>query len=345
MKITQAKSLYKYLKFIGLGFLLISSLILLTLYVFGRSYSNNTRNVKNKHGVSFSARQAENFNLNPDEVLQALLDDAGFRRFRLMSYWSDIEKVRGVYDYSELDKQISEISKRDGEITLSIGLRQPRWPECFVPDWAKTLKITEYRNELDAFIKETVDRYSDNKYIVSWQLENEFHLNVFGNCPDHSRRRLIEEFQFVKSLDNTRPIIMTLSNNYFGFPTGDPRPDVFGVSIYSKVYESRFLNNYVAYPFPGWYYAGRAGITKYLTDRDSFIHELQLEPWGPKAIWEMNLEEQDKSMDTARIERQIDFAESTGMYPIDLWGGEWWYWRKKIHNDSNAWNAVKSRVK
>lgn len=262
-----------------------------------------------------------------------------------MSYWADIEKEKGIFNYAELDRQINEISKRDGEITLAIGLRQPRWPECFIPKWAENLSLEEYRRELDIFIKETVNRYKNNKNIVSWQLENEFHLNVFGKCPDHSRRRLIEEYQLVKNLDAKRPLIMTLSNNYFGFPTGDPRPDLFGVSIYSKVFESRYLNDYVTYPFPSWYYAGRAGITKFLTGRDSFIHELQLEPWGPRDIWEMTLEEQDKSMGIKRIERQLNFAEETGMYPIDLWGSEWWYWRKNTMNDPSAWDAVKSRVK
>lgn len=337
----------KYAKFIKklLWFLLaLIALSLLTIFLFYRDYKNDSQNEKIKYGVSFSARQAENFNLNPDEVLTALLDDAGFKRFRLMSYWSDIELQKGNYDFSELDNQINEVTKRGGEISLAIGLRQPRWPECFVPEWAKNMTIDEYKDSLYEFIKVTVGRYKSNPAIISWQLENEFHLNVFGKCPDHNRRRLIEEYWLVKNLDQSRPIVMTLSNNYFGFPVNDPRPDIFGVSIYSKVYESRFLNRYVVYPFPSWYYGGRAAITKFLTGRDSFIHELQLEPWGPNSIWEMSTEEQDKSMDAKRISRQLNFAGSTGMRTIDLWGGEWWYWRYKVLNDSQPWNIVKGKI-
>lgn len=344
MKKNYTVQIKKYLKISLFALFAIFFSSLLIIYIFGYTYSNNKRDVPNRFGVSFSSRQAEKFNLNPDDVLRALLDDAGIKRFRLMSYWADIEKERGVFDYSELDKQINEIVKRNGEITLAIGLRQPRWPECFIPAWAESLPLSDYRKELDLFIKETVNRYKDNKSVTSWQLENEFHLDVFGKCPDHSRRRLIEEYQLVKSLDTTKPIIMTLSNNYFGFPTGDPRPDQFGVSVYTKVFEGRYLNNYFTYPFPSWYYSGRSGITKFLTGKDSFIHELQLEPWGPKDIWEMSLEEQDKSMGIKRIERQLDFAEDTGMYPIDLWGSEWWYWRKYIQNDPQPWEAVKQRL-
>ena len=318
--------------------------ILLTLFIFSKKYTSNHKTEKLTYGITFSAKQAQNFGLESDKVLESLLDDIGFRRFRLMSYWDDIEKIRGSYDYSVLDSQIATIKKRGGMVTLAIGLRQPRWPECFIPNWASNLKIEDYRNDLDNFIMNTVNRYKNDPSVLSWQLENEFHLDVFGACPDHSRRRLIEEYGLVNSGGNSKPIILTLANNYFGFPVGDPRPDLFGVSIYSRVFESRFLKKYISYPFPSWYYSGRAGITETLTGRQSFIHELQLEPWGPKPIWDMPVDEQNKSMDDKSIEKQLSFADNTGMKPIDLWGAEWWYWRKNIKNDPSLWNAVKSHV-
>lgn len=333
-----------YLKWLLVSLLLLVVVSLMFLFLMSKKYTHDHKNDKTQFGVTYSARQAEKFNLNPDEVLNALLDDAGFRRFRLMSYWNDIETTKGQYNYNQLDAQIKAVEKRGGTVTLAIGLRQPRWPECFLPDWTTNLSINDYRKELDDFIAKTVNRYKDNKTIVSWQLENEFHLNVFGICSDHSRRRLIEEYQLVKSIDKSKPVIMSLANNYFGFPVGDPRPDQFGVSIYSKVYESRFLKKYFTYPFPNWYYGGRAGVTELLTGRASMIHELQLEPWGPKDITEMDTAEQYKSMDVKRIKRQLEFAESTGMKTIDLWGGEWWYWRKVTFNDPAPWETVKSHI-
>jgi len=318
--------------------------ILLILFTAGQKFKHDNRNENLVFGVSFSARQVEKFGLNPDEVLNALIYDAGFKRFRLMSYWSDIEKTKGVYDFSELDRQIDTIKKANGEVTLAIGLRQPRWPECFAPSWTKNEAITEYRDDLNNFIKETMGRYKDNPTIESWQLENEFHLDVFGNCPDHSRQRLIEEYALAKSIDTEKPILLSLANNYFGFPVGKPRPDVFGVSVYSRVYESRVLKRYVTYPFPSWYYGGRAGITKILTGRNSILHELQLEPWGTKDIWEMTIKEQDESMDIKRVKKQMVFAEQIGFKTIDLWGGEWWYWRKEVLKDPSIWDAVKSHI-
>src|SRR6476469_9013154 len=89
-----------------------------------------------KFGVSFSIKQCRNFKLNPDQALWWLIKDAGFRRFRLMSYWDEHEKQPGVYDFTSLDKQIRTISRAGGQITLCLGARQPRWPENHWPDWA-----------------------------------------------------------------------------------------------------------------------------------------------------------------------------------------------------------------
>jgi hypothetical protein len=78
--------------------------------------------------------------------------------------------------------------------------------------------------------------------------------------------------------------------------------------------------------------------------RPSFIHELQLEPWGPTAIWKMPSEEQDKSMGPGHIRKNVQLAAKTKLYPIDLWGGEWWYWRLK-NGDAGVWEAVQAALR
>lgn len=64
-----------------------------------------------KFGVSFSIKQCRNFTIDPSETLYWLINDMGFRRFRLMSYWDEHEKEQGVYDFSKLDKQIKRIGR------------------------------------------------------------------------------------------------------------------------------------------------------------------------------------------------------------------------------------------
>ena len=80
-------------------------------------------------GVSFSQKRATELGLDWKANYTALLDDMHVPTFRLMSYWDLHEPVRGQFDFSSLDWQISEAAKRGATVSLAIGLRQPRWPE------------------------------------------------------------------------------------------------------------------------------------------------------------------------------------------------------------------------
>ena len=256
-----------------------------------------------------------------------------------MSYWDEHEKVCGTYDFTTLDAQISTIEKHGGAITLCLGVRQPRWPESHWPKWALNLPESERYDALYAFIEATVNRYKNRVCIISWQLENEALNRSFGENGDFSRARLRREYDLVKSLDPIRPIIMSTSNTY-GIPLRKPRPDQFGFTLYqSQFEEGRYTTNKI----PIWWWSTRARLIKAITGRSSFIHELQAEPWGPKAIWEMPREEQDKSMSIAQLGKNVQLAKQTKLYPIDLWGGEWWYWRR-LKGDAGLGEVTKGHL-
>lgn len=294
-----------------------------------------------KFGVSFSLKQCRDFKIDSPKVLQFLIKDVGFRRFRLMSYWDEHEPKQGHYDFSVLDAQIRQIEKANGIITLCLGVRQPRWPESHWPKWALDLPEQERYRRLYQFISMVVDRYKSSKSIVSWQLENEALNRGFGTNGDFNRKRLKIEYELVRTLDPDRPIIMSTSNTW-GVPLRKPRPDIFGFTFYQTQFEN---NRYRRSKLPWWWYNLRAFKIALLIGRKSFIHELQAEPWGPKAIWEMTRKEQVKSMDVEQLQKNITLAKKTALYPIDLWGGEWWYWRNLRHNDPSIWNTVKTSFK
>jgi len=48
-------------------------------------------------------------------------------------------------------------------------------------------------------------------------------------------------------------------------------------------------------------------------------------------------------MSPAIIKRNIQLAKRVKVYPIDLWGGEWWYWRH-LQGDDSIWQAVASEI-
>lgn len=292
-----------------------------------------------RFGVSFSGKQCRNFKIDQKKTLTWLINEVGFRRFRLMSYWNDIEKQPGEYDFSELDAQIKVIKKSGGLITLCLGARQPRWPENHWPDWVWEASAEHRSEALMAFLIKTVVRYKNEKCIVSWQLENEALLKNFGERPEADRDRLKQEYALVQSLDQSRPIIMTTSTSW-GIPVRKPIPAIVGFSFYNIVFDKGRYNRSIYQPF---IFKARAVLIRVLHRKPSFIHELQAEPWGPKAIWEMPTEEQDKSMSKVQLKKNIQLAQKTKLYPIDLWGGEWWYWRS-LQGDDNLGEIVRQHL-
>ncbi len=220
------------------------------------------------YGVSFSDKQAKW--LMGDqwrESYTAILDETGIKRVRLMSYWDVIESTKDTYDFSDLDWMINEAAARGVSVNLSLGLRQPRWPECHQPDWVGPQGTSEFNAQLFQFIEDVVERYKNTSAIKSYQLENEYFLKIYGghNCKDFSRERYKTGLEIVKSIDDTKPVVITLSNNFWGTPIRQPKGDVYGFSIYKKVHLERFrINSYIEYPIPAWYYGFRLGLYRRL---------------------------------------------------------------------------------
>lgn len=289
-----------------------------------------------KYGVSFSVKQCRNFNISVHDCLFWLCKEMGFRRFRLMSYWNEVEKEQGVYDFSELDMQLKTIAAFDGVVTLCLGIKQPRWPEYHWPKWAKTLSDTDKTAAILQFIETVVNRYKNTPVVISWQLENEALLKGFGEAIQIDRQRLKAEYALIKKLDPERPIIMSTSNGW-GIPLRQPQPDIVGFSYYTVVYRKGRYTRTIQKP---WLHKIRKFLIRVLLHRSVFVHELQLEPWGPTAIWKMPINEQDKSMNTEQIHKNLTDVYKINAYPIDLWGGEWWYWRFKAYNDQEIYRTV-----
>ena len=296
-----------------------------------------------RFGVSFSIKQCRGFGISPVKTLDWLLQEAGFRRFRLMSYWDELERVRGKLDFKELDRQLAAISKVGGVVTLCLGARQPRWPENHWPAWAWQLSYADRSAALLDFLTAVVNHYKSQPGVISYQLENEALLKSFGRRPEVDRTRLRQQYNLLKQLDPTRPIIMSTSTSW-GIPLRSPIPDMIGFSYYHSYYDGPAMQ----YKKAGGHYLLlhklRAGVIKLLWNRSAFIHELQCEPWAPKAIWEVSSAEQDKSMGTAQISSSITLGRKTTLYPIDLWGGEWWYWRLSVTKDSSIWQTVQTAI-
>lgn len=316
-----------------------------TMYGIAQGYRFIHRNDPLKLGVTFIPGYAAGLGLDPKETMQRMIDDLKVKNFRLVSYWEEIEPEPNKFDFSQLDWQFEKANAAGAKVSLAIGLRQPRWPECHHPAWAKvdTTPESEWYPDLQSFMAAVIERYKNNPALESYQLENEFFLSVFGKCTNFNRQRLIDEFKFVKGLDPNHTVIISRSNNAIGLPVGQPTPDEFGVSVYKRVWDKNITRRYVEYPFPAWFYGFLAGAGELLTGKNMIIHELQAEPWPPNGITQDSPEELNKSLDAKRLADRFEYGKATGIKEIDLWGAEYWYYRKVKLGDDSLWKVAQQK--
>ncbi len=326
--------------FIALAALLAA--VFIYLIFVGISYRLSHRNDPVKLGVSYSTKYAAELDINYREGFSALIDDMGVENFRLMSYWDLHEPENNQYKWDRLDWYFEEAEAKGVSISLATGQRQPRWPECHIPDWTRQLDDEQYTMELLEYLETVANRYKDSPALKEYQLENEWANNLFGECPIKDRDRLTSEYSSLKQADPERDVVINVSNQS-GIPVIGPIGDRVGFSIYRDAY-TEVLGKPLRWSFwyvPSFWHSIRAGLIERFHGRETFIHELQTEPWGPDITANLTLEQQNETMNAEKIPFMVDYAKSTGMKEIYLWGGEWWYWRLTEFDDRELWDSVK----
>lgn len=286
-------------------------------------------------GVTFSSVYAENLGLDVEETYSALLEDMGVRYIRVPVYWDEIESQNNVFDWEELDRLMQMSEQYEARVTLVIGQKVPRWPECFVPDWAEHLDTDRAHQELLAFMEQVVLRYQNSPALFRWQIENEAFF-PFGICPKPNVAQFAEEIDLVRSLD-THPIQLTVSGELEPYIDAAVSADVLGISLYRVTWNK--VIGYFYYPISPAFYRMKIASIHGLVD-GVVISELQAEPWFPEAISKRSASEWAGAFGPKDLLRNVDFAKRVGVDEVYLWGAEWWYFLK-LHNEDALWESAK----
>ena len=290
-------------------------------------------------GVNFSYKHAQSLGLDWKETYQAVLGDLNVKNIKLATYWDFIEGERGSYYFNDLDWLIKEAEDKEAKLIVVIGMKTPSWPECHLPDWAKSLTKEKQQEEILKLIEQIVLRYKNSKAIKYWQVENEPFF-PFGQCSWQDDNFLKKEIQLVKTLDPDRKIIISESGEFPTWFKAAKYGDLVGITTYRKVWFKE-INSYVSYPFPAVFYKRKALLIDWLFKKEVIGVELQAEPWGPTLIYNLPLAEQEKTMNLERFNENIEFARKTGLAEFYLWGAEWWYWMKEKQDKPEIWNQAK----
>ncbi|MCH8049233.1 beta-galactosidase [Patescibacteria group bacterium] len=289
-----------------------------------------------KIGATFSTVYTQSLDLDWQEVYLAILEDLQIKSLRIPVYWSEIEKVQGVYDFDDLDWMMDEARKRQVDVTLVVGVKVPRWPECFFPDWIEYRSELYQKEALMKFIEETVVRYREHPALLRWQVENEAYF-PFGECPLPDPKRFVAEIAQVRDLDPAHPVQLTTSGEQALWLITASRADVLGVSLYRVTWNSTF--GYWVFPLPSAMYALQQTLASPFV-QEVLVSELQVEPWIAEFMREWSIEKQYQAFTEEELRAHIDFARRTRVNEVFLWGVEWWYYLK-VHGEDRLWEAGK----
>lgn len=296
---------------------------------------------KIEYGVTFTKYFADELGIDWIDAYQATLDDLNVRKLRLAAHWPMIEPKRDVYDFSDLDYQISEASRRDASIILGVGRRLPRWPECHTPKWVGYMSWEEQKMEIRQYVSAVVTRYKDEPAIKNWQVENEPFLAAFAGdiCGPLDEEFLKEEIALVKTIDPDTPVLVTDSGNlglwYQPYRLGD----AFGTSLYIYFWNQEF--GQFTTKLPAAFYRVKANLMRLFGTKPIYLIELSAEPWLVEPVTNVDIETQLTRMDVEKFKAIIRYARGTNFQEQYLWGVEWWYWMK-LRGHPEFWEYAKT---
>lgn len=310
-------------------FLLKAGLVLVVLIFLGQIIFNATYQFPKRitYGVTFSAQYAKYMELDWKRVYIQMLDELKIKRLRLPSYWEEIESATGILNFEDEDFMFSEAKNKGAKVILVVGAVQPRWPECHVPVWVKSLSLDQRRAKTLQFIKQVVERYKDNEAIEAIQVENEPFLTYFGESCDRGDGEFLKaEVKLVRGLTQ-KPIIISDSGELGSWIVPMQVSDIFGTTLYRDVYNP--VIGYLTYPALPYFYNLKSQIIQTLfapKNQKTIILELQAEPWIGNRKLEKNPQKQAQFFPLNKMAGYITFAQKTGFDTQYLWGVEWWYW-------------------
>lgn len=281
------------------------------------------------YGMSFNTQYARELGLDWKEVYEAILTELNVRHLRLAAHWPMVEPIDDVYNFTELDYQIARAEEEGADVILAVGRRLPRWPECHIPQWMEGRSWEEQQTELLEYITVVVNRYKDSPAITYWQIENEPYLEVFAkdHCGEFDETFFEKEVAHFRSLDQTRPFLITDSGNLGTWFGPYEHADAFGTSVYIHFWNPELGQFKTA--LPPWAYRVKESVMRLLYGRkETMLIELSAEPWLLEPITQTNIETQYARMDLAKIEDILAYAKETRFQKQYLWGAEWWYYLK-----------------
>ena len=284
-------------------------------------------------GISFSHTHAAYLGLPWREVYVDMLKRFSPKYVRVAALWNEVGGEQDRFDFSSIDFMMDEAAKHGAKVTLVLGQKAPRWPECHIPAWAGAISSTAYESALASYLTAVVEHYKEHPALELWQVENEPFIDFkFGECPLF-RDLVSREVMLVRGLDLKHNVMITDSGELSTWRKASSAGDILGTTLYRVVQMPG--GNILKYDWlPPSVYSLRARLWgKY--DGNWYVAEAQAEPWfaseDPRST---PIAVQEKTFSPKRFLHTARYIERTGASRAYWWGVEWWYYAEKTFGNS-----------
>jgi hypothetical protein len=159
-------------------------------------------------GTSFTRWRAEALGLDYQVAFRQLLG-LELSLIRLSASWREVAE----FGWRHLDWLLDRAVEAAQPVVLTVGMKALGWPEFYLPEGLDP-DVPAVQYEALAHVCETVGRFGDRSAIVAWQIENE-PFNRSGPQGRWIPRAVVRrEARAVRSLDSTRPIIVSTFGHF-----------------------------------------------------------------------------------------------------------------------------------
>ena len=322
--------------------LIMATAVLVIVWFVFWIYSHKEYSVS--YGISFNQNHATSLGLGWKEVYTTMLNELQPEYLRIAAMWSEVEAVKGEYDFSNVDWMMDTAADAGAAVVLVVGQKAPRWPECHVPAWIQEYAAPEARDHLFDYVRAVAERYKDHPALELWQVENEAFIGFeFGECEGYDKTAVYDEIALIRQIDPTKKIIITDSGELSTWRKASKAGDLFGTTMYRIVRTPR--GNTFSYDWlPAGFYRFKSAFWGRGHD-DFFVSELQAEPWfTDRTPLDTSIEEMEVTMNPDRLKKHIDYASHVGASRVYLWGVEWWYYMMQERDDDRYWNIIERTI-
>lgn len=274
-------------------------------------------------GITYSDSYAEYLDL-PVDAYDRILDDLAPQHIRLPVEWDRIEMQAGERDFSLPKARLDTALARNIPVTLAVGLKVPRYPECHIPSWTTALDEAAFEQALFAYLDDAVRTLGTHPAVTAIQIENEPWF-PFGECPPPDADRFAREVALARSIVPQKPMQTTVSGEQDLWLLRTSDVDRIGASVYRMAWSPTI--GPAVFFYPPRFYVYQIMMAR-LMGVDVTFSEVQTEPWIAKP-WQIDDSRRYTATD---LRTTMLFARLIGVRKMDLWGVEWWY-----HGKQQGW--------